>query len=130
VGIHVRRSNFAYHLVLLMSALSMLGVQTVARAEVIGTERMLDVLERRATLDEIDAVLARAEIQSELQRLGVDPAETSARVAALSDAELLELADNLENLPAGGSVVGIVGVVFIVLLVLEFVGVIDIFKKI
>jgi hypothetical protein len=91
---------------------------------------MLDVLERRATLDEIDAVLARAEIQSELQRLGVDPAETSARVAALSDAELSELADNLENLPAGGSVVGIVGVVFIVLLVLEFVGVIDIFKKI
>jgi len=91
---------------------------------------MLDVLERRATLDEIDAVLARAEIRRELERLGVDPAETSARVAALSDAELMELADNLENLPAGGSLLGVIGIVFVVLLILELVGVIDIFKKI
>jgi hypothetical protein len=126
----MRRRGFAYHLLLFMCALSMAGMQGIARAEVIGTERMLDVLERRATLDEIDAVLARAEIRSELERLGVDPAETRARVAALSDAELMELADNLENLPAGGSLLGVIGIVFVVLLILELVGVIDIFKKI
>ena len=39
------------------------------------------------------------------------------------------LAEDLENLPAGGSVLAVVGIVFIVLLILELVGVIDIFNK-
>lgn len=125
----MRRSRLFRTFVLLLSAWSVLCAP-MARGDVIGTERVLDALERRVTIEQIDAVLARAELKSELERLGVDPAETSERVAALSDAELLELADNLETLPAGGSALGTIGVVFIVLLILELVGVIDIFSKI
>lgn len=126
----MRCRDFFRQLVLCFGTLSLLLTQTLAHGDVIGTEHMLDVLERRATIEQIDTVLARAEIRSELERLGVDPAETQARVAALSDAELVELAENLEQLPAGGSLVGTIGIVFIVLLILEFVGVIDIFNKI
>lgn len=125
----MQRSHFFRKLVLLLSAWSLLCAQT-ARGEVIGTDRVLDALERRTTIEQIDTMLARAELRSELERLGVDPTETSARVAALSDTELLELAENLENLPAGGSALGTIGLVFIVLLILELVGVIDIFSKI
>ncbi len=114
----------------MLCIISLLFGQTIARAEIIGAEEFLSVVDRRDALDRVEAVLAREEVQRELKLHGVDPAEASARASALNDQELLALADNLENLPAGGSVLGIFGIVFIVLLILELVGVIDIFKKI
>lgn len=100
-----------------------------ARADVIGAEQFIDTIDRRATLERIDAVLARSEVQRELERLGVDSAEASERVAALNDQELMLLADRLEELPAGGDLLAVVGIAFVVILILELVGVIDIFKK-
>ena len=54
----------------------------------------------------------------------------SSRVAALSDQELVTLAQHFDELPAGGSALGVIGVVFIVLLILELVGAINIFNRI
>jgi hypothetical protein len=101
-----------------------------ARADVIGTEQYLQSLDREAALTRIEGVLARDAVRGELERLGVDTELAGERVAALTDEELQLLAQELENLPAGGSALGTLGVVFIVLLVLELVGVIDIFSKI
>jgi len=111
-------------------AIPLAMVQTFARADVISAEQYLDTVERRATLERVDTVLARAEVQEQLKRYGVEPAQASARVAALNDQELVLLAENLEDLPAGGSALGTIGLVFIVLLILELVGVINIFNKI
>lgn len=113
----------------LCCAVSLAFMQT-ARADVIGAEQFIDTLDRRATLERIDAVLARSEVQRELERLGVDGDEASERVAALNDQELTLLADRLEELPAGGDLLAVVGITFVVILILELVGVIDIFKKI
>ena len=49
--------------------------------------------------------------------------------AALSDSELVQLSENIDQAPAGAGVVEVVGIVFIVLIILELVGVTDIFKK-
>ena len=106
------------------------SVQSAAHAGVISTQEYLTTLDREATRARIDAVLAREEVRGKLEQYGVDPAETDARLAAMTDQELEQLATNLENMPAGGSVLAVVGVVFIVLLILELTGVIDIFKKI
>jgi hypothetical protein len=115
--------------ILLSAALLSSSIQ-VARAGVIGTQQYFSSIDRAATIEHIDSVLARAEVRSELERLGVDPAAAQARVAALTDQELETLATNLDRLPAGGAILGVLGVVFLVLLILELVGVIDIFKKI
>jgi hypothetical protein len=106
-----------------------LSLMPAARADVIGAEQFIDTIDRQATLERIDAVLARSEVQRELERLGVDSAEASERVAALNDQELILLADRLEELPAGGSLLAAVGIAFVVILILELVGAIDIFKK-
>lgn len=116
--------------VLLTCSMLVASMQNAAYAGVISTEQYLGVVDRQRALDQVDAVLAREEVQRQMKALGVDPAETSARVAALTDAELQLLADDLENLPAGSGLLGVIGVVFIVLLILEFVGVINIFNKI
>ncbi len=102
-----------------------------AAAGVISTGDYLAGTERAAQVSQIQASLARADVRNELQRLGVDPAAASERVASLSDAELAQVSGQLATLPAGGDgLLAVIGVVFIVLLILEITGVIDIFKKI
>ena len=123
---HRRRNSLA---VLLAASLLALSVQS-ARAGVITTQQYLSAVDREAARNRIDAVLAREEVRSRLEHYGVDPVAADERIAALTDQELELLATDLENLPAGGDLLGVVGVVFIVLLILELVGVIDIFSKI
>src|SRR6188508_849438 len=125
------RNRFRNSLVaVLATSLVAVSLQSAAYAGVISTQEYLTAVDREATRARIDAVLAREEVRSKLEQYGVDPAETDARLAALTDPELEQLATDLENMPAGGSVLAVVGVVFIVLLILELTGVIDIFKKI
>ena len=115
---------------LLCAALFSGSIQSAAHGGVIGTEQYLSAVDREAAIARIDAVLAREEVRGQLEHYGVDAAAAQERVAALTDEELQSLANDLDNLPAGGSLLAVVGIVFIVLLILELVGVIDIFKKI
>lgn len=123
---HRRRNSLAG---LLAASLLVVSVQS-AQAGVITTQQYLSAVDREAARKRIDAVLAREEVRSRLEHYGVDPVAADERIAALTDQELELLATELENLPAGGDLLGVVGVVFIVLLILELVGVIDIFSKI
>ena len=108
-----------------------LGLQSTASAGVIGTEAYLTAQARAGHLADINAALARADVQAQLIALGVDPANAATRAAALPDAELAQVAGQLQALPAGGDgLLAVIGVVFIVLLILELTGVIDIFKKV
>jgi hypothetical protein len=115
--------------VLLAVAGPFLAVQTVAHAGVIGAEQYLSSMDRRAIVDSVTATLAREDVRSALKHHGVDPAMAEERVAALNDEELMLLHDQLEELPAGGSLLGALGIAAIVILILELVGAIDIFKK-
>ena len=101
----------------------------LARSDVIGAERFIEVTDRAATVADIQAALAREDVREQLERLGVDADHATARVAALNDQELALLAENLEELPAGG-LLATIGVVFLVLLILELVGVINIFNRV
>jgi hypothetical protein len=97
-------------------------------AAVISTEQVLSMEDRQARIAGIQASLARAEVQSAMIELGVDPAQAQARVHALTDEELLQLEGQLETLPAGGDgVLVLIGAVFLVLLILELTGAINIF---
>ena len=126
----MRSQVFARLVCTLLCAVPLLTVQTLARAGTIGAEAYLSAADRQVRLDEISAGLARADVRAQLEKYGVQPAEASARVAALNDQELISLAERFESLPAGGSALGTIGIVFIVLLILELVGVINIFNKI
>jgi uncharacterized pyridoxal phosphate-containing UPF0001 family protein len=125
----MRRRTPGFLVVLLMSTMLVTSLQSAAYAGVISTEQYLTAVDRQRALAQVDAVLARGEVQRQLEQLGVDPAETKARVEALTDAELQQLAQDLQNLPAGG-LLAVIGVVFIVLLILELVGVTNIFNRI
>jgi len=76
----------------------------------------------------VQALLARDDVRAGLVANGVDPAAVDARVAALTDAEARQLADQLDRLPAGGdSVIGVLFAIFVILLITDILGLTKIF---
>ena len=102
-----------------------------ALAAMIGTETVLDISRGQEARDYLDRIFAREDVQTELIAQGIDPLEAKARVDSLSDAEVIALADQIDNHPAGGNAVGvIVGallLVFLILLLTDILGLTDIF---
>lgn len=72
-------------------------------------------------------VLGRAEVQAQLERLGVGADQAQARVAALSDEEAAQFAEQIDSAPAGSGIVGALLLVFFVLLVTDILGLTKIF---
>ena len=114
----------------LIAALSFSLVANTANAGVIGTQQAMSAELRSAKETQVRSSLARDDVRQVMQQMGVDPADADARVASLSDAELLQLEGQLDRLPAGGDALAVIGVVFLVLLILELVGVTNIFNRI
>src|SRR5262245_10806142 len=53
--------------------------------------------------DQVKSMLARPEVVSEMQKMGIPPEKAAARVDAMTDAEVSQLAGRLNALPAGGA---------------------------
>jgi hypothetical protein len=98
-------------------------------AAMVGTEAMLVNQDTQNARDQLRSFLDREDIQSRLTARGIDPAEAKTRIDSLSDAEIMQIADKIDQLPAGGSFWGTVLylaiIAFIVLVVLELLGYTD-----
>ncbi len=98
-------------------------------AAMVGTEAMLANQDTQNARDQLRSFLDREDIQSRLTARGIDPAEAKTRIDSLSDAEIMQIADKIDQLPAGGSFWGTILylaiIVFIVLVVLELLGYTD-----
>jgi hypothetical protein len=81
---------------------------------------------------ELSALLARADLAAELERLGVSPEQAQARLASLSDAEVEALRSRLAELPAGEGfleiVVTILLVTILILAITDLLGFTDVFS--
>ncbi len=69
------------------------------------------------------ATLHRTDVAQALAAKGVDMDAARERIASLSDAEVVALADQLDHAPAGASdVLGVIVFIFLVLLVTDILG--------
>ena len=107
-----------------------LPVTQTAQAGIISTETAIEISDHSQQIDRVNEMLARESVQGVMIKLGVDPADASARVQTLTAEELQALEENLATLPAGGvGVVEVVGIVAIVLIVLELLNVTNFFTE-
>lgn len=107
-----------------------LPVTQTAQAGIIPTETAIEISDRSQQIDRVNEMLARESVQGVMIKLGVDPADASARVQTLTAEELQALEENLAELPAGGvGVVEVVGIVAIVLIILELLNVTNFFTE-
>jgi hypothetical protein len=113
----------------LFAAVLMLMVSTPCQsllAAMVSTEELLDLEKIHDAREVVNQALAREDVKQALMAQGVDPSEAQARINALSNAEIMQLAEKIENLPAGkgpiGVIVGAAVLVFLVLLVTDILG--------
>jgi hypothetical protein len=80
-------------------------------------------------IDRVRSVMAREDVRNTLIGMGVDPVEAEMRMDALTDAELVMLSQQMDELPAGGDILGLFGAVLLVLIILELLGVTNVFTR-
>ncbi|HXH65038.1 MAG TPA: PA2779 family protein [Mariprofundaceae bacterium] len=118
---------------LLIAAIFALSLHIpVANAAMVSTAELAHSATKNADRARLSAFLDRADVQKQLQALGVDPAQAKSRVASLTDDEVKMLNAKLNQLPAGGdgvigTVVGAVVLIFIILLITDILGLTDVF---
>ena len=101
-------------------------------AAMIKTETVMDTSRSQEARENLNQLLAREDVQAELIARGIDPLEAKARLNSLSDAEVIAIADQIEQLPAGGDsflgvVLAIAILVFLVLIITDITGQTDVF---
>ncbi|MDR5874546.1 PA2779 family protein [Halomonas sp. CUBES01] len=123
----------AYLSTLLIAALVITSLPVAAApaaspsTDLVSTQSVLANDSGQADRERIHQLLNRADIQEALVDQGVDLDDVDARVAALSDAEAQQMANQLEELPAGAGVVGALFAVFVILLVTDILGLTDVY---
>lgn len=93
----------------------------------VSTQDALSASQVASDRERINELLAREDVQQQLLLQGVQPAEVKARVAALSDEEVSQMANQLDEMPAGASVVGALFAVFVILLVTDILGLTNVY---
>jgi len=92
----------------------------LAQAGMIGTDQVASVASQ-ADRDTVLQFVGRAEVTSQLQSLGVDPATVKDRVAAMTDQEVQSLAGKIQSMPAGADSTGVVILLLVVAAVVWWV---------
>ena len=109
------------------------GLPQPAQAAMLATERAIATTDAAAgaARARIATLLERRDLQAQLEARGVNAAEVKARVAALTDQEAAQLAERIDQLPAGadagGALISALLIIFIVLLITDILGVTKVF---
>lgn len=100
-------------------------------AGMVETEMLMEAEQGEAARSYVRQILDRKEIKDAFVAQGIDPEEANSRIDSLTDAEVIRLAQQIDQLPAGGSALGIIVgaslIVFLVLLFTDIMGYTNIF---
>lgn len=100
----------------------------VANAAMVGTEAVVHAVQAQQQRDRIHEALNREDVKAKLVSLGVEPSQVQARVDALTDDEAQRLAKQMDEMPAGGDIVGALVLVFVILLITDLMGLTEVFS--
>ena len=102
-------------MVLMMSLSLPMGY---ARAALVTTEQAIERTDAAVDRVAIKSLLSRDDIKDQLAAMGVNADEAAARIDSLSDAEVAEVAAQIDSLPAGQAVGSIVVGLLLVVIIL------------
>ncbi|MCL7743603.1 PA2779 family protein [Guyparkeria hydrothermalis] len=92
------------------------------------TQEAMSADRTSADRERIAELLNRDDVRNQLVAQGVAPAEVEQRVAALSDEEVRQMNERLDQMPAGANaVVGALFVAFLILLMTDLAGLTHVF---
>lgn len=88
-----------------------------ANAGMIGTEQVVSAVQAAAARDQVVSLIERSDVSRQLQAYGLTPENAKARVNALTNSEVAQLAAQLDSAPAGANSTGAILLILVVVLV-------------
>ena len=126
-----QRSRSASMFLITLMVLLTMPYQSVLAAMIETDAAMGITVQGQEARNTIKSILAREDVQTVLRAQGIDPLEARARVDSLTDAEAVRIADQIEELPAGGNfLIGVlvaVGIIVVILAITDALGYTDVF---
>lgn len=110
-----------------IAGLSLSSLPLTAQAAMVGTDQVLAAPSADAQRDRVNSFLVREDVRGALAAQGVSAEAALARVQAMSDAEVAQLAGRVDQAPAGGDILGVAFTVFIILLITDILGLTKVF---
>jgi len=111
-----------------LTAMVFVGFTQSVQAAIVSTEQVVTAAAAEQNRAKVAAAFERADVQAELQKMGISTDDARARVAAMSDAEAASIANRIDSLPAGGDgIVGAIVFLFVLLLVTDILGLTKVF---
>jgi len=118
----LRRST-AIFLSILLALMPLLPAQ----AAMIGNDQIVNQGLSHQTRDGLQQLFEQETAQQQLQEWGVNPDQIKGRIDSLTDAELARINQQVNDLQAGGDVLGILLVIFLVFVITDIIGATDVF---
>ena len=118
----LRRST-AIFLSILLALMPLLPAQ----AAMIGNDQIVNQGLSHQTRDGLQQLFEQKTAQQQLQAWGVNPDQIKSRIDSLTDAELARINQQVNDLQAGGDVLGILLVIFLVFVITDIIGATDVF---
>ena len=118
----LRRST-AIFLSILLALMPLLPAQ----AAMIGNDQIVNQGLSHQTRDDLQRLFEQETAQQQLQVWGVNPNQIKSRIDSLTDAELARINQQVNDLQAGGDVLGILLVIFLVFVITDIIGATDVF---
>jgi hypothetical protein len=112
---------------IVLSILMALTPVLPAQAAIIGNDQIINQGLSNQARAGLQQLLEKEILQQQLQEWGVNPDQIKGRIARLTDAELVRINQQINDLHAGGDVLGILLVVFLVFVITDIFGATDIF---
>ncbi len=98
-----------------------------AQAAIIGNDQVVNRGLSHQTRDGLQQLFKQEAAQQQLQEWGVNPDQIKGRIDRLTDAELARINQQVNDLQAGGGVLGVLLVLFLVFVLTDIFGATDIF---
>ncbi len=98
-----------------------------AQAALVSNSQLIKELQQSSDKEVLLQTVNRSDVQEQLSSMGVSAADVENRINQMTDEEIAQLNHQIEELPAGGSLLGIIVLIFIVFVITDVIGATDIF---
>lgn len=98
-----------------------------AQAAIVSNSQLINQAQQANDKAALLQRIGRADVQAQLLSMGVKSADLEKRINNMTQTEVAQLNQQINQLPAGGDVLGVVVLVFLVFVITDMLGATDVF---
>jgi len=118
---------FSRFLALLLSFSLFFATIGQAQASIVSNSQLINQAQASNDKDDLRQIIRRADVQAQLLGMGVSTTDLDSRINQMTQDEVAQLNQQINQLPAGGGALGTIVLIFLVFVITDVIGATDIF---